>query len=60
MAKFKKIFSITFVFVLVITSQLNAQIDYAKNEKYYRELCAKKSSYNANRAICSGFEKYLS
>lgn len=44
---------------ILATQTPKAAIDYAANESYYQKLCAKRSSYNANKTVCSGYEKYL-
>lgn len=44
---------------MAVGSSINAEIDYSKNESYYQKLCAKKSSFNANKTACTGYEKYL-
>lgn len=51
-------FFTAFLFILV-SSSLNAKIDYSKNESYYQNLCAKKSSFNANKQACQGYQDYL-
>ncbi|MDR1781532.1 MAG: peptidoglycan DD-metalloendopeptidase family protein [Bacilli bacterium] len=48
-------------FVVLMFIHLNtfAAIDYASNESYYQKLCNKRSSYNANKSVCVGYENYL-
>ncbi|MDR3215387.1 MAG: peptidoglycan DD-metalloendopeptidase family protein [Bacilli bacterium] len=49
-----------FLGVIFIFSNVNAQIDYKKEYKYYEKICAKKSSYLLNEKACLGFEQYKS
>lgn len=38
---------------------VHAEIDYSKDEAHYQKLCAKQSSFNANKKACTGYESYL-
>ncbi|WP_423363843.1 murein hydrolase activator EnvC family protein [Mycoplasma sp. P36-A1] len=38
---------------------VNAEIDFSANEAHYQKLCAKRSSFNANKKTCTAFESYL-
>lgn len=44
---------------VVVQLNVNAETDYSANESHYQQLCAKRSSYNANKNECSGYENYL-
>lgn len=59
--KIKKIgLFITSLGLIFIASQnLKAESDYSSNEGYYQKLCAKRSSYKANKVVCQGYESYL-
>ncbi|MDH6603343.1 murein DD-endopeptidase MepM/ murein hydrolase activator NlpD [Bacilli bacterium PM5-9] len=61
MPKFRKIIISVFavLFVLISAYKTDAKIDYAKNESYYQKLCSKRSSYNANKKTCQGYEAYI-
>ncbi|MDL2212229.1 hypothetical protein LJB88_05065, partial [Erysipelotrichaceae bacterium OttesenSCG-928-M19] len=60
MFKSKKILAILLALAFIMGQpSANAKIDYAKNEDYYQKLCSKKSTYNANKKACSGYEEYL-
>jgi len=57
MKKIKGLLIVLCCFLFV--SNLGATTDFSQNEAHYQRLCAKRSSYNANRATCEAFEKYL-
>lgn len=53
-----------FVFVLtlglLITSNVNAKVDFSKDYKYYEAVCSKKASYEINKDTCDDFEYFKS
>ena len=58
MRKSKVLFGFILSCALMITG-ISANTDFSKNEAYYQKLCAKRSSYNANKSTCQAFEAYL-
>ena len=56
----KKYCLVAILFVgLLVGSNINAAPNFSQNETYYQKLCAKRSSFNANKSVCQGYESYL-
>lgn len=54
----KKIIILTLSMLVFFSFSVNAEIDFKKNYKYYKQICAKRSSYELNRKACEDFEIY--
>ncbi|MDR3215453.1 MAG: peptidoglycan DD-metalloendopeptidase family protein [Bacilli bacterium] len=52
-------FSILMVLLIICSLSIKGEINYGANEAYYQKLCNKRSSYNANKTVCQGYERYL-
>ena len=49
------------IFLIVLIAlglNINAEIDFEKNYKYYEKICSKRSSYEINKQACLEFEEY--
>lgn len=52
---------ITFLLAMIVSItvfNVNAEIDFKKNYKYYEKICSKRSSYEINKQACLEFEEY--
>ncbi|WP_423364088.1 M23 family metallopeptidase [Mycoplasma sp. P36-A1] len=43
---------------VINVSNVNAEINYSKNEDYYEKLCSNKASYEINKQACVGFDQW--
>lgn len=54
----KKILIVMLSFLVIFSLEVNADIDFEKNYKYYEQICSKRSSYELNRSACEDFKIY--
>ncbi|MDL2211909.1 peptidoglycan DD-metalloendopeptidase family protein [Erysipelotrichaceae bacterium OttesenSCG-928-M19] len=55
----KKSLLLFFALTLIFGQSIGANTNFSKNEAYYQKLCAKRSSFKANKSTCEAFEAYL-
>ncbi|MDR3214845.1 MAG: peptidoglycan DD-metalloendopeptidase family protein, partial [Bacilli bacterium] len=48
-----------FLIVSLLNFKVLAKINFKANQAYYQNLCAKKSSFNANKQVCTEYQNYL-
>lgn len=57
--KIAGLFGFGAIVAALVQFNVHADTDYSKNEAHYQKLCAKQSSFNANKKACTGYESYL-
>ena len=59
MKRINKIVGLSIFAFFILSLNMGAQPNFVDNKDHYQELCATKSSFNANRSVCIAFETYL-
>lgn len=55
----KRYMLVSALVVVLLSSSIHANVDFAKDEAKYQKMCRKRSSYRANKSTCTAFESYL-